>query len=86
MLLSAMQKGHFPFKKATFSYHFKSWGHVPPVPALPTPLCANFSNRHENYYSAWKYTTKEDLEYIQSEGHPVLTNAQPPQTTRASGA
>ena len=46
----------------------------------------NFSNRHDNYYSAWKYTTKEDLEYIQSEGHPDLTNAQPPQTTRASGA
>ena len=46
----------------------------------------NFSNRHDNYYSAWKYTTKEDLEYIQSEGHPDLTNAQPPQTTRASAA
>jgi hypothetical protein len=46
----------------------------------------NFSNRHDNYYSAWKYTTKEDLEYIQSEGHPDLTHAQPPQITRASAA
>jgi hypothetical protein len=46
----------------------------------------NFSNRHDNYYSTWKYTTKEVLEYIQSKGHPDLTNAQPPQTTRASEA
>ena len=29
---------------------------------------------------------KEDLEYIQSEGHPDLTNSQPPQSTRASEA
>ena len=46
----------------------------------------NFSNRHDNHYSAWKYTTKEDLHYIQSQGHPDLTNAQPPQTTRATEA
>ena len=46
----------------------------------------NFSNRHDKYFSAWKYTTKEGLEYIQSEGHPDLTNSQPPQSTRASEA
>ena len=43
MLLSAMQKGRFPFKKGTFSHHFKSWGararSAPPP--LPTPLMTN---------------------------------------------
>jgi hypothetical protein len=32
----------------------------------------NFSSNHANYYSAWKYPTKEDPEYMQSDGHPDL--------------
>lgn len=44
----------------------------------------NFSGHHSNYYSAWKYTTKEDNNYIQSENHPELENCGPPQTLRAS--
>ena len=44
----------------------------------------NFSNNHNNYFSAWQYTTKEDSEYIQSENHPDLTNAEPPRTSQAS--
>ena len=43
----------------------------------------NFSSTHANYYSAWKYVTKEDKDYLQSEGHPDLRNA-PPQTQEAS--
>ena len=35
MLLSAMQKGHFPFKKGTFSHHFKSWGGGARAPSAP---------------------------------------------------
>lgn len=42
----------------------------------------NFSSSHANYYSAWKYTTKEDTQYLESEGHPDLKNA--PQTQEAS--
>ena len=41
----------------------------------------NFSNQHANYYSAWKYVTKEDTDFLQSEGHPDLKNA--PQTHEA---
>ena len=26
MLLLAIEEGHFPFRKGTFSHHFKSWG------------------------------------------------------------
>ena len=42
----------------------------------------NFSSIHCNYYSAWKYVTKEDKDPLQSENHPVLTNA--PRTMSAS--
>ena len=38
MLLLAMQKGQFPFKKCTWSHHFKSWGgDVPPPPTFLRP-------------------------------------------------
>ena len=46
----------------------------------------HFSNRHSNYYSAWLYTTKEDEHFIQSAGHPDLTNSGPPRTMAASQA
>ena len=32
----------------------------------------NFSGRHKNYYTAWAYTTKEDMSAFQSENHPDL--------------
>ena len=40
----------------------------------------NFSNSHDNYYSAWKYVTKEDEEVLQSADHPHLWNSKPPRT------
>ena len=43
----------------------------------------NFSSTHDNYYSAWKYATKEDQDYLQSQDHPDLKNV-PPQTQAAS--
>ena len=60
------------------------WKRVRNYIAQKQGVHVNFSDRHNNYFSLWKYTTKEDLEYIQSEGHPDLTNTQPLQTTRAS--
>jgi len=45
----------------------------------------NFSSTHTNYYSALKYTTKEDKDYLQSQAHPDLSNGQP-QTQDASDA
>lgn len=32
----------------------------------------NFSFNHNTYYSAFKYTTKEDKKFFYSEGHPDL--------------
>lgn len=47
-------------------------------------LKLNFSSTHANYFSAWKYTTKDDKEYLKSECYPDLKNA--PQTQEASRA
>ena len=47
-------------------------------------LKLNFSSSHANYFSAWKYATKDDEEYLESECHPDLKNA--PQTQEASKA
>ena len=46
----------------------------------------NFSDRHVNYYSAWRYTTKENHSYLQSENHPDLTNVSEPSTSSCSRA
>ena len=47
-------------------------------------ISVHFSAIHANYYSAWQYVTKEDSGFIQSFGHPDLTNDHPPRTTLAS--
>ena len=49
-------------------------------------ISIQFSEIHTNYYSAWKYVTKEDKHYmyIQSLDHPDLTNMGPPRTMMAS--
>ena len=49
-------------------------------------ISVHFSSKHINYYSAWKYVTKEDEQYQQSENHPDLTNEGEPRTTRAHEA
>ena len=45
-------------------------------------ITVNYSSVHYNYYSAWKYVTKEDREYIESPLHPHLNDA--PNTSNAS--
>lgn len=47
-------------------------------------ISVHFSATHGNYFSAWKYVTKEDQDYIQSDGHPDLTSTTAPRTTKAS--
>ncbi|XP_072021057.1 uncharacterized protein [Amphiura filiformis] len=44
-------------------------------------IVVHFSSTHVNYYTAWQYTTKEDVDFIQSLDHPVLAN--PPNTQAA---
>lgn len=49
-------------------------------------LRVNFSTVHNTYYSAYKYTTKEDEFCVHSDGHPDLSNAPPPRTEKAISA
>ena len=46
----------------------------------------NFSDKHANYYDAWKYVAKADPDYIQSIGHPDFENATIPRTSAATSA
>ena len=45
----------------------------------------HFSGIHRNYFSAWKYLTKEDKEFVERPGHPDLSDGLP-KTTKASFA
>ena len=44
----------------------------------------NFSDNHDNYYTAYSYVVKEDSEFLLSPGHPDLSNAEAPSTTKAT--
>ena len=46
----------------------------------------NFSSRHDNYYTAWQYTTKEDVLPLYSDNHPDLRGIGAPVTGDASYA
>jgi len=47
-------------------------------------IIVNFSSGHHNYYSAWQYVTKSDVQYVQSVGHPDIVNTGKPRTSHAS--
>ncbi|KAJ7394800.1 hypothetical protein OS493_000634 [Desmophyllum pertusum] len=47
-------------------------------------ISVHFSNRHHNYYSAWRYLTKCDKYVQESDGHPDLRNSTKPWTSEAS--
>ena len=45
----------------------------------------HFSGIHRNYFSAWKYLTKQDKEFVESPGYPDLSDGLP-KTTKESFA
>ena len=47
-------------------------------------ISVHYSNIHHDYYSAWRYVTKSDEAYAESDGHPDLSNVHVPKTTNAS--
>ena len=49
-------------------------------------VSVHYSGVHHDYYSAWKYVTKSDKEFVESENHPRLREAQEPRTGNASRA
>ena len=44
-------------------------------------ISVHFSDLHYNYYSAWKYVTKEDEHVLDSNDHPDLWNYKAPKTS-----
>ena len=46
-------------------------------------ISVHFSDLHYNYYSAWKYVTKEDEHVLESNDHPDLWNSKAPKTSTA---
>ena len=49
-------------------------------------VSVHYSSVHHNYYSMWKYVTKSDEDYVQSDEHPRLQDAAKPKTSNASQA
>ena len=47
-------------------------------------ISVHYSNVHHNYYSAWRYVTKEDSAYVQSDNHPRFASNRQPRTNPAS--
>ena len=43
-------------------------------------VSVHYSSIHHNYYSAWKYVTKSDKDYVESDEHPRLQDAARPKT------
>ncbi|XP_068757528.1 dihydroxy-acid dehydratase 2-like [Montipora capricornis] len=64
----------------------RRWLHVHNYIDRDYGIKVNFSGRHENYYTAWAYTTKEDMLAIQSENHPDLGRIGAPITSNACSA
>ena len=49
-------------------------------------IAVHFSAVHDNYYSAYRYTTKEDSNALHSDEHPNLRNAKSPRTKKCTKA
>ena len=60
----------------------KRWKRVKEQVIAECDTACNFQEFHTNYYDAFVYVTKEDSDYVTSEGHPDLTNQ--PRTALAS--
>ena len=64
----------------------KRWLRVRNQLAQVHGINVNFSNRHTNYFDAWEYVAKEDVEFLQSEEHPDLSAGFVPRTASAMNA
>ena len=49
-------------------------------------IVVNFSDKHDNYYSAYKYICKEDESVYDSKHHPDLKEVASPRTKRCTQA
>ena len=62
----------------------KRWLRVRKQIAKSHGINVNFSDGHSQYYDAWQYVTKEDLDFVEIENHPDLSAGFVPRTISAS--
>lgn len=77
------QDGNFHYHCALKLSRRHRWFRVKQFIHAHYGIQVHFSDVHCNYYSAWRYVTKEDVEFIESQDHPDLNDAVP-RTTQAS--
>ena len=53
----------------------KRWKAVRKSLEVKYGICVNFSDHHSNYFTAFKYVTKEYPEYITSPNHPTYLSS-----------
>ena len=49
-------------------------------------ISVHFSSKHKNYFTAWKYVSKQDKEVVHSINHPDLSDSAGPSTMKAHEA
>ena len=64
----------------------KRWKSVKGSISLKEVIVVNFSDNHGNYYSAYRYTCKDDNSVHHSKHHPNLDNVASPQTKKSTQA
>ena len=76
-----------PHKDSGKHYHFaiklsedKRWKPTKKYLLKSHRISVHFSNKHENYYSAYNYAAKIDKEAVHSVNHPNLADASSPKT------
>ncbi len=86
-----VQDGNPTRFQSDFHYHMalklekkSRWLRVRNYVETTSGIKINFSDHHANYYSAYKYVTKEDENSLHSPDHPVLTDVPAPRTTNAT--
>ena len=59
------------------------WANVRSYLDKESEIQVNFSSVHSTYYSAYRYTVKEDTEPLLSDDHPDLNDSHEPRTEKA---
>lgn len=83
--LEETETAGFTFQMAIKLSRGKRWRAVKTDLEDRTSISVNFSEMHDDYFSAWTYVTKSDPDYLQNLNHGIMT-AGPPSTFQATQA
>lgn len=80
------QNGGYHYHMAVKLQKQRRWSRVKSYLQNEFNIVVHFSANHANYHSAWVYVTKEDNNFLQSEGHPDLQDGVSPLSSKASAS